>query len=587
MISFFCFFFFFIVLYKSNKSMAALSKPPIAVPNGLAYTNDEDPGLQALVELIIPELDEEAANNPNFRQLLCDSPVFNAEEHSSAQEPTVHIRPTSTQPSLQQINELKASQTPPTNHPWLSTNTSNELSQISFPMMSTPQTDDDMSLAPLMRNFFGTPSDSNPKKRRQSEPINSLTHMQQQTPRNDPMKDIEDLLVEMDDDQNGWIDFSEFEEAMQLIDNTMIHSEIEAIYDFMTADDTPDSHHLLRSESAVNTIQIQRKSLASRSRSLSSISEDNTDIGELNIKAFMEHIKTKYNEYIAEHKQEYNNNHHMMLRRVLSESNHTPYAIHNETDAKRVIRVVFGDLFDTKLMNQMEVTTTNLWGVQKGMDMSSLERLKKELNDEANGSNTLDLPEFESAMHNLGIQIEKRNGEEIVFGHFINAQAVSVTKHMHKRKELNIEFFIGYIETNLDAHQAMQPKEILERVFDDILVKKIPVEKSARSRVLLDIDDNEEDMLPEGSPNPYFDDGLISKDFAPDEMKKFENLHGVTSTKVVSTTESGRKLVRLNSALKWKGSELDDLEVQMKEQFELLSHAQNTENQSHQCVSVE
>ena len=48
------------------------------------------------------------------------------------------------------------------------------------------------------------------------------------------VKDLKDLLTEFDEDNNGSIDFSEFEAAMNELDNTIIRREIEAIYDLMS-----------------------------------------------------------------------------------------------------------------------------------------------------------------------------------------------------------------------------------------------------------------------------------------------------------------------------------------------------------------
>merc|ERR1712228_379711 len=83
---------------------------------------------------------------------------------------------------------------------------------------------------------------------------------------------------------------------------------------------------------------------------------------------------------------------------------------------------------------------------------------------------------------------------------------------------------------------------------------------------------------------PNIDDDLmhnVSKEFAPDKIKKFEKnysvdprLHGGLDKNEKSVKEK-RKLMRLESSLKWKKDDMDDLESQMMAQMEMLQNGSN------------
>ena len=253
---------------------------------------------------------------------------------------------------------------------------------------------------------------------------------------------------------------------------------------------------------------------------------------------------------------------------------------------------------------------------------STLDRLKQELINEAEDSQTLDFPEFETCMKSVGVN-EHFQPQQLhkLFTHFILSQSTALTgKHLHQRKELNIEFFIKYIGKEVHNHDKMQPKEILDVAFRQILERGIEKsQKEQHKNILLPMDMNGNgtsngNETPEGSPNPYYDASLmqnINNDFGLDKIKNFEKMHSVknlgvngngngnekkqkdkkekgrrsgsaeiTSNKKNRKKKNGHgKLVRLDSSLNWKKEELDKEESDMMKQFNLLAQQHETSSQ--------
>eukprot|EP00484_Ammonia_sp_Unknown_P002331 CAMPEP_0197073964 /NCGR_PEP_ID=MMETSP1384-20130603/210871_1 /TAXON_ID=29189 /ORGANISM="Ammonia sp." /LENGTH=814 /DNA_ID=CAMNT_0042512805 /DNA_START=28 /DNA_END=2473 /DNA_ORIENTATION=- len=537
----------------------------------------------------------------------------------------------------------------------------------------------------------------------------------------DPIKEIEDLLIEMDEDENGSIDLREFEEAIGMIDNTIIQQEIESMYDLMCGSNPKlspladsksksksksatiirkpnGSHHakLLRDQSTMNwkkrevdklqaeymkqinllanpnanelTLSNARSrsnssnSSASSSHSsrrssvdkndidelkisvfiaylrhkykaykekifvrfVSALSVDKNDIDELKISVFVAYLRHKYKAY-KEKKNVYGHNKgqkspHSMLKSVISDSVLISQLNANDhVDKKQILRIAFPDILlnemtPTQSHNAMEVTTTKLWGFQK--TLTPLQRLEKELKDEADDSTTMDFPEFKSSMSNFGVQLEEEELHRL-FEHFIRSQSVSViSKQLHKRKELNIAFFIKYIGEQLDnEHQHMQPRQILDVAFRELLENGMKSRKN-----ILAVHANNVDLAmstpPEGSPNPYYDDSLmqsLSRDFAPDQIKKFEHTHSVknvangagkgkangtgkgvavssANTKEAQKLQERRqhqhKLVRLDSFAGWKKKELEEQENEMTAQLFLLAQQHQSAESHHDMAEV-
>eukprot|EP01084_Bolivina_argentea_P224903 380188_1 len=134
---------------------------------------------------------------------------------------------------------------------------------------------------------------------------------------------------------------------------------------------------------------------------------------------------------------------------------------------EKIIRIAFKNIFEpnsgkSSMTNSLNVTTTQLWGYSNG---TSLQRLQKELNDEATDNTTLDYPEFESAMSNLGV-LFKKDKLISLYSYFLEEQNKS-----NIRKELNIEFFIKYLGETVKNHQQMVPKQIIEAGFGQVLLK--------------------------------------------------------------------------------------------------------------------
>eukprot|EP01084_Bolivina_argentea_P184286 317862_1 len=137
------------------------------------FEESED-GLDELISLILPEIDEEIENNPAANELLNDSPTsVNAEEYHEYKQ-DINISNILNNNSIEWLNNSQ-----------------------SLPMFANPFENN------IVENNI------------------------------DFIKEIETELNEIDDDNNGLIDLSEFSCAIESIDNTIIYSEIEAIYDFI------------------------------------------------------------------------------------------------------------------------------------------------------------------------------------------------------------------------------------------------------------------------------------------------------------------------------------------------------------------
>ena len=252
-----------------------------------------------------------------------------------------------------------------------------------------------------------------------------------------------------------------------------------------------------------------------------------------------------------------------------------------------------------------------------------MDRLKNELMEEGEDSNTLDYAEFETCMKSFGIDehFDQKSLHKI-FTHFVHSQSASSTsKYLHKRKELNIELFCKYLGDEVQNHVTMQPREILDYAFRQLLETEIgKSHKGSHKNILLDtinLADADVDATLNAKPNPYLDAnfmGDITKDYGPDKIAKFEKEHSVKDSdglmvkeeaKIVckasppsnspidgkttidlfgnvrgsakgKTNEKKRsgshgQLVRLDSSLKWKKEEFDKQEDEMKRAFELLA----------------
>ena len=260
--------------------------------------------------------------------------------------------------------------------------------------------------------------------------------------------------------------------------------------------------------------------------------------------------------------------------------------------------------------------------------------------EEGEDSNTLDFEEFKVSMTSFGIDehFDEKTLHKI-FTHFVQTQSTSLTsKHLHKRKELNINLFIKYLGNEVQNHITMQPKEILDAAYRQLLEKGIEkTNKGSHKNILLNPMDLgtslSQSATPENSadidlnksnkPNPYLDGDFIdgiTKEYGQDKIAKFEAMHSVKDLtglmvkeeakiaaspkppnpngsgidlfatggtlksngngkpKLNGTQKQGShgKLVRMESSRKWGKDEMDKQEEEMKKAFQLLAQQHDT-----------
>ena len=531
-----------------------------------------------MINLILPEVHEELQKNALSRRILSSSPSNSIEEQlngNSKSKFKAQSVDSEDEKALIQINNILDNGD--TNNAPFTIPSEWNGHLPSFPLLKKQKTKL-TNAQPTDENILPSSSFMNPFASAPSNYINS---------KNDPVKEIEDALYEMDDDNSGKLDFTEFGEAIQVIDDTIIHGEIEAMYD--TLNNLRHKHQLLHQNSFAGWNQTElsdlEKQMKNAKKKLSngelyennigsneslsvsrSTSNGQSDIGEIDIPQIVRYLKAAY----AKH----SNNGTII-------------------DSKKLLRIAFPCIFDKNsnenISNSFGVTTTKLWGIQK---TSSSHKLKEILLDESADENTLDFIEFQTTLQNLGIAQFKPDDLELLFSNFISLQSASITtKHLHKRKEINIDFFTKFIQQQISNHDTMQPKEILITVFDKLLTEGIRSSKGSHKNIL-NVDDGnhlnvlgDDDVLPEDSPNPYFDDNLmenVSKEFAPDQNKKFEKNHMIDPRLHAGLKENGKserkrrksKLVRMESSAKWKKEDMDDLESQLKAQLSLMQNDQ-------------
>eukprot|EP00485_Elphidium_margaritaceum_P016563 CAMPEP_0202730032 /NCGR_PEP_ID=MMETSP1385-20130828/186435_1 /ASSEMBLY_ACC=CAM_ASM_000861 /TAXON_ID=933848 /ORGANISM="Elphidium margaritaceum" /LENGTH=1653 /DNA_ID=CAMNT_0049396305 /DNA_START=23 /DNA_END=4984 /DNA_ORIENTATION=+ len=444
------------------------------------------------------------------------------------------------------------------------------------------------------------------------------------------IRETEEILNGVDDNDDGEIDCDEFAEAMTQIDSNLLVASIKAMYDVVngyvvtntnnvnqtaaaassnssaqetTSTSTNNRPKLLRYQSVLEmTEQINREMLSVDDIAKSNDSSIMSAASELNIETFLTYLRHKYNKHL-----------------------HTN--VMTSMTPKQLIAICFGDMLKYKhVVNpMMEVTTTKLWGVeQRSFDStpSPLQQLQREIMDEADDEQTLDFTEFKSAIENLSLCFEetdlrtlfariikqqtsqsnaKRAELRTLFARIIKQQTSQLNV---KRAEIGIDFFMQCIRRHVQASDhdndnGMQQQQQLRRpheILDTALRNMLRAERAVEHHLRVHSDDCD-GTTPESSPNPYYDDNLMQslhRDYAPDAIQKFEKVHSVKDALRLQLKENAQsqsksqshqhKLVHLNSFAGWQKNELDDMETELKARMSALSQQNDDNNTMMQVV---
>jgi len=432
------------------------------------------------------------------------------------------------------------------------------------------------------------------------------------------IRETEEILNGVDDNDDGEIDCDEFAEAMTQIDSNLLVASIKAMYDVVngyvvtntnnvnqtaaaassnssaqetTSTSTNNRPKLLRYQSVLemkqqlrrlsrNTEQINRELLSVDDIAKSNDSSIMSAASELNIETFLTYLRHKYNKHL-----------------------HTN--VMTSMTPKQLIAICFGDMLKYKhVVNpMMEVTTTKLWGVeQRSFDStpSPLQQLQREIMDEADDEQTLDFTEFKSAIENLSLCFEETDLRTL-FARIIKQQT---SQSNVKRAEIGIDFFMQCIRRHVQASDhdndnGMQQQQQLRRpheILDTALRNMLRAERAVEHHLRVHSDDCD-GTTPESSPNPYYDDNLMQslhRDYAPDAIQKFEKVHSVKDALRLQLKENAQsqsqsqshqhKLVHLNSFAGWQKNELDDMETELKARMSALSQQNDDNNTMMQVV---
>eukprot|EP01083_Nonionella_stella_P040177 109188_1 len=248
---------------------------------------------------------------------------------------------------------------------------------------------------------------------------------------------------------------------------------------------------------------------------------------------------------------------------------------------------VFGDIND--------VENREIWGDAQN---DSIRQLEKALQEEAENEGVIDFPEFEAAISNMGIRLDKTHLEKL-FAHFLGEQDVYDTKMgnklrrydteqlmgIDKKYELKLGFLMHILQEKVENHEHLKPKQILKLGFMELLLNDTHL--NTQSSFLLSHNKKEEKAMDlndgfgedeEGSDgsfkeNPDFFDEEINNDLEAEEEREPMSLG--LELRIPSLGKGDRSLMRMGSAQHWTDDDVIKQQQEMEEHLNRMAQNQN------------
>eukprot|EP00483_Globobulimina_turgida_P008010 UN08026 len=139
---------------------------------------------------------------------------------------------------------------------------------------------------------------------------------------------------------------------------------------------------------------------------------------------------------------------------------------------------------------------------------------------------------------------------------------------MHKKYEVQLAFLMDYLKRKVENHQHLQPKQILQLAFMDLLLNENLLNKRSS---FLETDDDDDCKLHEIDDDT--DDGDDScQEFARHAYEVSDNPN---SSGFLSITKGDRQSMRQSSSFHWTEMEVEQQKEEMENQLKLMQQQSN------------